>query len=71
MRKLLHIYLYLSVYHKQVKLADVLNKFIVPVSFLESWPPRCLAIQFATTQYVSWKLPAPGMKHGKYGFDML
>lgn len=37
----------------QVKLADVLGKYILPVSFLTDWPPRCLAIQFATTQYIS------------------
>ena len=36
----------------QVKLADVLGKYILPVNFLPDWPPRCLAIQFATTQYV-------------------
>ncbi|KAJ8317747.1 hypothetical protein KUTeg_005651 [Tegillarca granosa] len=41
-----------------VKLADVLGKIILPVSFLEEWPPRCLAIQFATTQYINWKTPA-------------
>ncbi|XP_072026716.1 uncharacterized protein [Amphiura filiformis] len=49
--------------NREVKLADVLSKFIVPVSFLEMWPPRCLAIQFATTQFIPWKLPGPGMKH--------
>lgn len=40
---------------QQVKLADVLGKFIIPVNFLENWPPKCLAIQFATTQYIDWK----------------
>lgn len=40
---------------QKVKLADVLGKFIIPVSFLENWPPKCLAIQFATTQYIDWK----------------
>lgn len=39
----------------QVKLADVLLKFILPISFLNHWPPKCLAIQFATTQYIPWK----------------
>ncbi|XP_033756585.1 uncharacterized protein LOC117339220 [Pecten maximus] len=43
--------------NREVKLADVLGKFILPVNFLEEWPPRCLAIQFATTQYISWKTP--------------
>ncbi|KAJ8317746.1 hypothetical protein KUTeg_005650 [Tegillarca granosa] len=44
--------------NREVKLADVLGKIILPVSFLEEWPPRCLAIQFATTQYINWKTPA-------------
>ncbi|XP_070211495.1 uncharacterized protein [Littorina saxatilis] len=38
--------------NRKVKLADVLGKYILPVNFLPDWPPRCLAIQFATTQYV-------------------
>ncbi|XP_076331540.1 uncharacterized protein LOC143236824 isoform X5 [Tachypleus tridentatus] len=41
--------------NREVKLADALEKFIVPVNFLDIWPPECLAIQFATTQYISWK----------------
>lgn len=40
--------------NREVKLADILNKTILPVSFLSDWPPMCLAIQFATTQYVHW-----------------
>ncbi|XP_041370245.1 uncharacterized protein LOC121384084 isoform X2 [Gigantopelta aegis] len=44
--------------NREVKLADVLGKYILPVSFLEIWPPRSLAIQFATTQYICWKTPA-------------
>lgn len=43
--------------NREVKLADVLNKFIVPVNFQDHWPPKCLAIQFATTQYIPWKSP--------------
>lgn len=43
--------------NREVKLADVLGKPIIPISFLEEWPPRCLAIQFATTQYIWWKSP--------------
>ncbi|BFY98125.1 hypothetical protein BsWGS_01166 [Bradybaena similaris] len=43
--------------NREVKLADVLGKAILPISFLEEWPPRCLAIQFATTQFVWWKTP--------------
>lgn len=38
----------------KVKLADVLEKKIVPINFLDTWPPECLAIQFATTQYINW-----------------
>ncbi|GFO13561.1 tir motif-containing protein [Plakobranchus ocellatus] len=41
--------------NREVKLADVLGKSILPISFLDEWPPRCLAIQFATTQYIGWK----------------
>ncbi|XP_013086938.2 uncharacterized protein LOC106071400 isoform X1 [Biomphalaria glabrata] len=41
--------------NREVKLADVLGKPILPISFLEEWPPRCLAIQFATTQFIRWK----------------
>ena len=43
--------------NREVKLADVLGKAIIPVNFLSSWPPKCLAIQFATTQFV------PGLKN--------
>lgn len=39
--------------NREVKLADVLGKVIIPLNFLSSWPPKCLAIQFATTQFVS------------------
>lgn len=40
--------------NKEVKLADTLDKFIIPINFIPSWPPMCLAIQFATTQYILW-----------------
>ncbi|KAG1660946.1 hypothetical protein GQR58_021785 [Nymphon striatum] len=39
-----------------VKLADVLGKFIIPINFTENWPPECLAIQFASTQYIQWRI---------------
>lgn len=39
--------------NREVKLADVLGKLILPVNFNKTWPPKCLAIQFATTQYIS------------------
>ncbi|GAU96589.1 hypothetical protein RvY_08017 [Ramazzottius varieornatus] len=40
--------------NREVKLADVMKKIVVPVSLIEHWPPSCLAIQFATTQHVQW-----------------
>ncbi|XP_060558863.1 uncharacterized protein LOC132719139 [Ruditapes philippinarum] len=43
--------------NREVKLADVLGKYILPVNFLPDWPPRCLAIQFATTQFIPWIPP--------------
>ncbi|GFV51840.1 TIR domain-containing protein [Trichonephila clavipes] len=42
--------------NREIKLADVLGKRIIPVNFMEHWPPACLAIQFASTQYIPWKL---------------
>ena len=41
--------------NREVKLADVLDKIILPVNFNQEWPPRSLAIQFATTQFIPWK----------------
>ncbi|OWA51494.1 hypothetical protein BV898_15974 [Hypsibius exemplaris] len=41
--------------NREVKLADVMKKVVVPVSLIDSWPPSCLAIQFCTTQHVRWK----------------
>ncbi len=38
--------------NREVKLADVLGKLILPINFNLQWPPQCLAIQFATTQYI-------------------
>ena len=40
--------------NREIKLADILGKLIIPINFLSEWPPRCLAIQFATTQFLSW-----------------
>ncbi|GIX70506.1 hypothetical protein CEXT_660711 [Caerostris extrusa] len=42
--------------NREIKLADVLGKRIIPVNLMENWPPACLAIQFASTQYIPWKL---------------
>ncbi|RWS26590.1 uncharacterized protein B4U80_08599, partial [Leptotrombidium deliense] len=41
--------------NREIKLADILHKKIIPINFLETWPPECLAIQFATTQYIPWR----------------
>lgn len=41
--------------NKEVKLADYINKFVIPVNFLKSWPPNHLAIQFASIQYIDWR----------------
>ena len=41
--------------NREIKLADILGKPIVPVNFIDNWPPKCLAIQFSTTQYIPWK----------------
>ena len=42
--------------NREVKLADTCTpkKLILPVNFLPNWPPKCLAIQFATTQSIQW-----------------
>ena len=40
--------------NREIKLADILGKTIVPVNFIDSWPPKCLAIQFSTTQFIPW-----------------
>ena len=45
--------------NREVKLADVLGKLIIPVNLLDSWPPKCLAIQFSTTQFISWPCSVP------------
>lgn len=39
---------------RELKLADLLAKQIIPINFGQKWPPPALAIQFATIQYVSW-----------------
>ena len=46
--------------NREVKLADTLGKMIIPVTFLSTWPPMCLAIQFATTQFIKWNVPSSG-----------
>ena len=53
--------------NREVKLADIKQKQIVPISFLDHWPPECLAIQFASTQYISWKSQADFEKAEKDG----
>lgn len=39
---------------RELKLADLLSKHIIPINFGQPWPPAPLAIQFATIQYVNW-----------------
>jgi hypothetical protein len=41
--------------NREIKFADMKKKIIVPINFLSTWPPECLAIQFATTQFLPWK----------------
>ncbi|GFT79719.1 TIR domain-containing protein [Nephila pilipes] len=41
--------------NREAKLADAREKHIIPVSFLDTWPPDHLAIQFLTLQYIPWK----------------
>lgn len=40
---------------RELKLADQFGKPIVPVNFGQLWPPKCLAIQLATRQFIPWK----------------
>ncbi|RWS30529.1 uncharacterized protein B4U80_09778 [Leptotrombidium deliense] len=49
------LYGYTQWTNREVKLADMKAKVIIPVNFLDHWPPECLAIQFASTQYLDWK----------------
>ncbi|XP_037504213.1 LOW QUALITY PROTEIN: uncharacterized protein LOC119379105 [Rhipicephalus sanguineus] len=57
--------------NREVKLADVLHKVIIPVNFLETWPPECLAIQFASTQYIAaWKASEHETGQGKQNRPM-
>ncbi|KAG8198317.1 hypothetical protein JTE90_021568 [Oedothorax gibbosus] len=41
--------------NREAKLADDKEKLIIPISFLEKWPPDHLAIQFLSLQYIPWK----------------
>ncbi|KAH8020089.1 hypothetical protein HPB51_024171 [Rhipicephalus microplus] len=51
--------------------ANVLHKVIIPVNFLETWPPECLAIQFASTQYIAaWKTSEHETGQGKQNRPM-
>ncbi|GIY63871.1 TIR domain-containing protein [Caerostris extrusa] len=42
--------------NREAKLADDKEKQIIPVSFLDKWPPDQLAIQFLSLQYIPWKI---------------
>lgn len=41
--------------NREAKFADDKEKHIIPVSFLDKWPPDQLAIQFLSLQYIQWK----------------
>ncbi|CAL1277303.1 unnamed protein product [Larinioides sclopetarius] len=41
--------------NREAKLADDKEKHIIPISFLDKWPPDQLAIQFLSLQYIPWK----------------
>lgn len=41
--------------NREIKLADVMEKTIIPINFLDYWPPDCLSIQFSALQYIPWK----------------
>ncbi|XP_067135835.1 uncharacterized protein [Centruroides vittatus] len=41
--------------NREIKLADVMEKVIIPINFLDHWPPDCLSIQFCALQYIPWK----------------
>ena len=45
-----------SVTNLEVKHADSLGKFIVPLNLNPHWPPNCLAIQFTSVQYIQWEV---------------
>ncbi|XP_015907178.1 uncharacterized protein [Parasteatoda tepidariorum] len=40
--------------NREAKLADDKDKLIIPISFLDKWPPDQLAIQFLSLQYIPW-----------------
>lgn len=54
--------------NKEVKLADYIGKFVIPVNFLKTWPPNHLAIQFASIQYINWR-KAEEVQHGNKESD--
>ena len=49
--------------NREIKLADVLGKTVIPVNLLNSWPPKCLAIQFAATQFIAWGKSEEAIHH--------
>lgn len=48
-----------SVTNMEVKYADSLEKFILPLNLNSYWPPNCLAVQFASVNYIRWKIKEP------------
>ena len=48
-----------SITNLEVKYADSLEKFIIPLNLNLHWPPNCLAIQFASVNFIRWKTKEP------------
>jgi len=48
-----------SVTNLEVKYADSLEKFVLPLNLNLHWPPNCLALQFSSINYIRWKTNKP------------
>ena len=48
-----------SITNLEVKYADSLEKFIIPLNLNLDWPPNCLAVQFASVNFIRWKTKEP------------
>jgi len=40
---------------REIRLADKKNKTIIPINFLDNWPPEHLAFQFMSIEFIPWK----------------
>lgn len=53
---------------RELKLADLAGKSVLPVNFAPSWPPRSLAIQLASRQFIpAWLGAARPFRAGRAG----